>query len=456
MSPLNSDALIFFGATGDLAEKQIWPALAALSKTGRLELPVVAVGRKDLGKAGILEKVKASLDANHVFDSATFERLSERVSYVAVDYDKPETFDAIRRAIGQATRPLSYVALPPDLFQKVAANLARAGLAKDARLVLEKPFGHDAASARALSEALYEFFPEPSLFRIDHYLGKEQLENIVYFRAANPLFEFAFSREHVALVEITMSEHFGVKGRAEFYDAVGAVRDVVQNHLLEVVACLAGELPGDRSHAALRRARTELIAQVKELAPSDLVRGQVRGYLDEKGVAPGSQTETFAALRLFIDSSRWRGVPFYIRTGKNLPVNATDAIVRFKAGTHAVLDDQTPPPPASVRFRLSPGDALALSVNLKTPGPAMIGEGAELTLSRPASGRMKPYERLLGDALSGDASLFSEREAVEQAWRVFDAALAESSAVHPYDENTWGPEQAAEVAPEGGWTNPSG
>lgn len=453
MTVLNADALVFFGATGDLAEKQIWPALAALTGAGRLDMPVVAVGRKDIGKAGIVEKLKASLDANQVFDAAVFERLTQRLDYVAVDYDEPETFDAIKRAVGQAQRPLSYVALPPDLFEKVSANLAHAGLAKDGRLVLEKPFGHDAESARALSAALHRFYPEPSIFRIDHYLGKEQLENIVYFRAANPLFEAAWSREQIAWVEITMSEQFGVKGRAEFYDAVGAVRDVVQNHLLEVVACLAMELPSARSHAALRHARTELVTQVKELLATDLVRGQVRGYLEEKGVAKGSQTETYAALRLFVESARWQGVPFYIRTGKNLALSATEARVRFKPATHPVLDEQSPPSPASVRFRLSPGDELALSVNFKAPGEAMSGEPAELSLTRPAAGRMKPYERLLGDALEGDASLYAERAAVEQSWRVFDAALRAKTPVYQYDEGTWGPAEADRIAPEGGWAN---
>ncbi|MEO6601300.1 MAG: glucose-6-phosphate dehydrogenase [Polyangiaceae bacterium] len=454
MTALASDALIFFGATGDLAEKQIWPALAALSKAGRLEMPVIAIGRKAIGKAGIVEKLKASLDANKVFEAATFERLCDRLGYVAVDYDKPETFDAIKQAIGKAECPLSYVALPPDLFEKVSSNLEHAGLAKGGRLVLEKPFGHDAESARALSAALYRFFPEESIFRIDHYLGKEQLENIVYFRAANPLFEAAWGAEHVEWVELTMSEQFGVEGRAEFYDAVGAVRDVVQSHLLEVVACLAMELPENRSHAALRHARTTLISQVKELAESDFVRGQVRGYLKEKGVAKDSKTETYAALRLFIDSGRWQGVPFYVRTGKNLAVSATEARVRFKPATHPVLDEQSPPPPVSMRFRLSPGDAVTLSVNVKRPGEEMVGEPAELALSRPASGRMKPYERLLGDALSGDASLYAEREAVEQAWRVFDGALKAPIAVYEYDDGTWGPREADRVGPEGGWDNP--
>lgn len=450
-----SDGLVFFGATGDLAEKQIWPALAALSKAGQLNMPIVAIGRKEIGKAGIVEKLKASLDANEAFDAEAFERLSERVSYVAVDYDKPDSFKAIKQAVGQAERPLSYVALQPDMFEKVASNLAHAGLARGGRLVLEKPFGRDYASARALSAALYQFFPESSIFRIDHYLGKEQLENIVYFRAANPIFETVWNRGHIAWVEITMSEQFGVNGRGQFYDAVGAVRDVVQNHLLEVVACLAAEVPSGASHAQIRRARTELIAQIKELVPSDLVRGQVRGYLQEAGVAKDSKTETFAALRVFIDSPRWQGVPFYIRAGKSLRLSATDAIVRFKAAAHSALDDKSPMPPGGVRFRLSPGDALALSVNLKAPGAAMVGESAELAFSRPETGRMKPYERLLGDAIKGDASLYAERDAVEQAWRVFDVALAAGSPVHLYDEGSWGPEEASRVAPDGGWASPT-
>ena len=319
---------------------------------------------------------------------------------------------------------------------------------------MEKPFGHDAESARALSEALYAFFPEQSIFRIDHYLGKEQVENIVYFRAANPLFESAWNRDQIACVEITMSEAFGVKGRAEFYDRVGALRDVVQNHLLEVVACLAMELPRDGSHSALREARSKLLAKIEPLASADLVRGQVRGYLEEKGVAKDSKTETFAALRLFIDLPQWQGVPFYIRTGKGLAVTATDATVRWQRTSHPVLEDQAPAPQTSLRFRLSPGDLIGLSVNLKTPGEAMVGERSELLVERPSSGRMKPYERLLGDALSGDASMYAQREAVEESWRVFDAALRAGSPVHVYDEGSWGPEEAARVAPAGGWTNP--
>ncbi len=455
METTRSDAFIFFGATGDLATKQIWPALMALSKAGRLDMPIVAVGRKDIGSDAIRAKAKKSLEETKTFEADAFEQFSKRLSYVAVNYDDPGTFGPLKAAVGQARRPLSYVALPPDIFEKVAANLAHAGLATDARLVLEKPFAHDSESAKALSEALYAFFPEQALFRIDHYLGKEQVENIVYFRAANPLFEAAWNREHVASVEITMAENFGVKGRAEFYDAVGAIRDVVQNHLLEAVACLALDLPPESGHSTLRAARTRLLTQVSELSSDSLVRGQVRGYRDEEGVAKDSSTETFAALRLFIDSPRWAGVPFYIRTGKSLAVSITDATVRFRAVGHPVLDDQQAPAGNAVRFRLSPDNLIALVANVKSPGEAMLGEPSELVLRRSSAGALKPYERLLGDAMDGDATLYAERRAVEESWRVFDAALKSGSTAYAYEEGSWGPKEADRVGPEGGWTNPA-
>jgi glucose-6-phosphate 1-dehydrogenase len=455
MKTSRSDAFVFFGATGDLAHKQIWPALSALVKAGRLRMPIVAVGRKDIGTDAIRDKAKQSLEESKVFDAAAFEQLSKQLAYVAVDYGDPKTFAGIKQAIGSAVHPLSYVALPPDVFEQVARNLAQAGLAQNGRLVLEKPFGHDAASANALSEALYAHFPEEAIFRIDHYLGKEQVENIVYFRAANPLFESAWNAEHIACVEITMAEAFGVKGRAEFYDGVGAIRDVVQNHLLEVVACLAMELPTEAGHTPLRAARTKLLASVRELDPNDLVRGQVRSYQSEQGVAQGSKTETFAALRLFVDLPRWQGVPFFIRTGKALALTASDATVRFRSLSHPVLDEGTTPPPNTLRFRLGSGNLIALSANLKTPGEAMVGAAGELVLERPSEHDMKPYERLLGDAVDGDASQYAQRDAVEQSWRVFDAALNTNCAPYAYDEHSWGPEEANRVAPEGGWHNPA-
>jgi len=453
MASSRSDALIFFGATGDLAHKQIWPALLALTKSDRLEMPVIAVGRKEIGTDSIRQKARESIEQAGPFDADAFARLSRRLSYVSVDYDQPRTFEGIKKAIGSACRPLSYVALPPDTFERVAANLAHAGLAEDGRLVLEKPFAHDGQSAKLLSEALHRFFSESALFRIDHYLGKEQVENLVYFRASNPLFEASWSREQVDSVEITMAESFGVKGRAEFYDSVGAIRDVVQNHLLEVVACLAMELPSERGHAALRSERSRLLGQVATLAPEDLIRAQVRGYTDEDGVAKDSRTETFAALRLFIDSPRWAGVPFYIRTGKSLSVSATDATLRFKAAGRPVLDDRRAPGPNWLRFRLSPDNVIALGANLKVPGEAEQGQPGEFVLHRSSAGALAPYERLLGDALDGDATLYAERRAVEECWRVFDAALKSDFELYQYDEGSWGPDEAARVAPRAGWTN---
>jgi glucose-6-phosphate 1-dehydrogenase len=451
-----SDAFVFFGATGDLAHKQIWPALFALLQAGRLDMPIIAIGRKDIGSDGIRKKARESLEQNGKFDEASFELLSKRLSYVAVDYDDPKSFEAIKRDLDDAHHPLSYVALPPDVFEKVAANLAHAGIADGARLVLEKPFAHDAASAKTLSEALYAFFPEQSIFRIDHYLGKEQVENIAYFRAANPVFESSWNREHVSAVEVTMAESFGVKGRAEFYDAVGALRDVVQNHLLEVVACLAMDLPIEPGRAALRAARSQVLSKVRQVSSEDVVRGQFRGYKDEQGVAANSTTETFVALRLYIDSPRWAAVPFYLRAGKGMAVSATDATVRLQAPGHAVLDDGHAPGANALRFKLSPGSGITLVCNVKTPGEALSGQTAELVLKQPdAAGSLLPYERLLGDAIDGDASMYAERRAVEHSWRIFDAVLQSKTAPVEYEQGSWGPDTAQSISPEGGWHNPA-
>jgi glucose-6-phosphate 1-dehydrogenase len=456
MDRARSDALVFFGSTGDLAFKQIFPALQALVRRGRLAMPIVAVGRKDLGIDSLLARVRASLEASGGVDAPAFEKLSRQLRYVAVDYDDAATFGRIREAIGAAQHPLHYVALPPEVFEKVAANLSKAGLSGEGRIVLEKPFGHDSASARALSKALQEFFPEEAIFRIDHFLGKEPVENIVYFRAANPLVEASLHREHVESVQITMAETFGVKGRAKFYDSVGAVRDVVQNHMLEVVACLAMELPAAKGHAALREERSRLLSQVRALSAADVVRGQVRGYKDEEGVAKDSTTETFAALRVLIDSPRWNGVPFFIRVGKSLPVTATEAIIRWKQARGPVLEETSPPSPNHVRFRLGPDAVIALGANVKKDGEAMVGEPKELVLARSQADAMKAYERLLGDAIDGDPTLFPRKDAVEESWRVVEPVLGDATPVHVYEPGSWGPAEAARIAPEGGWSDPSG
>jgi glucose-6-phosphate 1-dehydrogenase len=454
MKSPRSDVLVFFGSTGDLAYKQIFPALQALVHHGRLDMPIVAIGRKDLPLDDLRKRARESIAKNGGVDAAAFAKLAAQIRYVKVDYDDAATFARIREAIGGAKHPLHYVALPPEVFESVATNLAKAGLNEGARLSLEKPFGDDQKSAVALSALLHRYFPEDAIFRIDHFLGKESVENLIYFRAANPFIEASLHREHVDRVEITMAESFGVKGRARFYDAVGAVRDVVQNHLLEVVACLAMELPSAKGAQGLRAARGRLLGQIRALSSADLVRGQVRGYADEEGVAKGSTTETFAVLRVFIDSPRWQGVPFFIRTGKSLAVTATEARIRWKRGRCPVLEESSPPAPNYVRFRLGPDNVIALGANVKKDGEAMVGERAELVLRRSPADEMKPYERLIGDALDGDVALFADKEAVEQAWRVVDP-IAGVKEVFPYESGSWGPREAARLEPEGGWSDPA-
>ncbi len=455
MHPERSDAFVFFGSTGDLAFKQIFPALQALLRRGQLDMPIVAVGRKKLGIDELRARAKKSLTASDGVDSAAFEKLSSQLRYVVVDFDDAATFGLIREAMGDAKHPLHYVALPPEVFEKVATNLAKAGLAGGARIALEKPFGHDSASARALSKALHASFPEESIFRLDHFLGKESVENIAYFRAANPLLEASLQHEQVESVQITMAETFGVKGRAKFYDSVGAVRDVVQNHMLEVVACLAMEIPSEKGHVALRRERSRLLARMDALSPADIVRGQVRGYKDEDGVAGDSTTETFAALRVTIDSARWRGVPFHIRVGKQLPVTATEVLVRWKAARRPVLEEQSPPAPNHVRLRIGPDAVIAFGANVKKDGEAMVGELKELVLQRAPGDAMKPYDRLLGDAIDGDATLFARQDAVEESWRVVDPVLGDATPVYLYEPGSWGPAEAARISPPDGWSNPS-
>jgi glucose-6-phosphate 1-dehydrogenase len=452
MDAQRSDALVFFGATGDLAYKQTFPALAALVAHGRLNMPIVAVGRKDLPLDKLRARVNESLAASGAVKDAVLDRLSRQLRYVAVDYDEPRTFARIREAIGDAARPLHYVALPPEVFERVAANLAQAGLAKEARLVLEKPFGHDLASAKALSQALHSSFPEEAIFRIDHYLGKESVENVVYVRAANPIIEATLNRQYVESVEINMAETFGVAGRAKFYDSVGAVRDVVQNHMLELVACLAMELPTEKGRAALRDARSRLLAQVNALSVKDIVRGQVRRFKDEQGVSKDSTTETFAALRITIDSPRWKDVPFFIRVGKSLPITATEAVIRWKGEGHAVLDETVPPAPNYVRFRIGPESIIALGANVKKDGERMVGDARELVLRQAATDAMKPYERLLGDAMDGDPTLFARKDAVEESWRVVEPILGNATPVYGYEPGSWGPEEAERICGKGGWS----
>ena len=450
-----ADALVFFGATGDLAYKQIFPALQAMIRRGHLDMPIVAVAKAGWGLDKLKERARDSLAHHGGVDEGAFAKLCARLSYVDGDYRDTATFAAVRAALGSAKRPLHYLAVPPSVFATVAEGLAKSGCAKDARVVIEKPFGHDLASARELNGVLHQFFPDEAILRIDHYLGKEPVQNLIYFRFANPLIEAAFDNRHVECVQITMAESFGVQGRGRFYEEAGAIRDVVQNHLMKVVACLTMDAPSGRGHEATRDERAKALRNVRSLAPVDVVRGQFRGYRDEPGVAPDSQVETFAAIRLYVDTPRWEGVPFYVRAGKSLPITTTEVLVQFKRRAQPVLDETDPGPGSHIRFRLSPEIVIALRTRVKHPGEAMTGELIELIAVEPTAELMAPYERLLSDAAAGDATLFSREDAIEAQWRIVDPILGNVTPIHPYEPNTWGPREADRLIPGGAWHNPS-
>lgn len=454
MTDQHSDAIVFFGATGDLAYKQIFPALQAMVKHERLDLPVVGVAKSGWGIEQLKARVKDSLEKDGSFDQAAFEKLCSLLRYIDGDYQDQSTFEELRRTLGTAKRPLHYLAIPPKMFETVAKGLAKSGCADSARVVVEKPFGRDLASARELNSTLHRFFDESDIFRIDHYLGKEPIQNLIYFRFANPLIEAGWNNKHIESIQITMAEKFGVAGRGKFYEEAGAIRDVVQNHLLEVIACLAMECPKRNDHQALRDARSELLEKVRTLDTSNIVRGQFRGYRDEPGVAADSQVETFAAVRFFIDDERWNGVPFYVRAGKCLPVTATEILVRFKSPRRKMLDDEKPATENYYRFRISPEVVIALGANVKKPGKRMIGESLELIADHQPPDIMKPYERLLSDAAAGEATLFAGEDEVEASWRVVDRVLGNSSPLFEYEPNTWGPtELDSLLILDGGWNN---
>ncbi len=458
MPASRSDALVLFGVTGDLAHKMIFPALYAMVKHGNLKSPIIGVAFPKWSLERLHKRITDSIERSGGIDNkAALHSLLSLFQYVSGDYKDPGTFIAIKKELGSARRPAHYLAIPPALFETVIQGLGDAGLAEHARVIVEKPFGRDLASARELNHVAHSVFPEGSIFRIDHYLGKEAIMNILYFRFANSFLEPIWNRNYVSSVQITLAESFGIKGRGAFYETAGCLRDVIQNHLFQIVALLAMEPPSTRNFGAVHSEKAKVFEAMRPLKSSDLVRGQYLGYREEKDVAKNSDVETFCALRLFIDSWRWQGVPWYLRSGKYLPETASEVIVELKPSPQALFADSAPTTGLAnyVRFRLSPNSAIALAARVKIAGQDFVGEQRELYLSEERPGQEAPYERLLRDAMAGDGALFTREDAVEAAWVVVDPVLKRHHRVLPYNRRTWGPEEADGILAKGSsWHNP--
>ena len=458
MTASRSDALVLFGVTGDLAHKMIFPALYAMAKRGALKVPVIGVAFPKWSLERLRKRVADSVKRSGGIDNRrALHHLLSLLTYVSGDYKDQGTFAAIKRALGCARRPAHYLAIPPSLFETVIKGLGAANLAEHARVIVEKPFGRDLASARELNHVAHSVFPENSIFRIDHFLGKEAIMNILYFRFSNSFLEPIWNRNYVASVQITLSEDFGVGERGAFYETAGCLRDVIENHLFQIVALLAMEPPAGRGFGAVHNEKAKVFRAMRPLKIDDMVRGQYAGYRKEPDVAKNSDVETFCALRLFIDSWRWEGVPWYLRSGKYLADTATEVLVELKPPPQRLFADSAPTtgPANYLRFRLSPNSAIALAARVKLPGKEFVGDQRELYLFEEQLGEETPYERLLDDAMTGDGALFTREDAVEAAWAVVDPVLKTQHRARPYKRRSWGPKEAdAIIATDGSWYNP--